>query len=86
MALHRYGSTNPLGVHSAAYPLPFHPYFVKEDLIGVFGFLVVAIVLVSFYPDWLGHPDNMVPANPYATPAHIVPEWYFLWVDVVGLG
>ena len=26
----------------------------------------------------LGHPDNYIPANPLATPAHIVPEWYFL--------
>jgi len=26
----------------------------------------------------LGHPDNYIPANPMVTPAHIVPEWYFL--------
>ena len=26
----------------------------------------------------LGHADNYVPANPAVTPAHIVPEWYFL--------
>jgi len=26
----------------------------------------------------LGHPDNYIPANPLVTPAHIVPEWYFL--------
>ena len=25
----------------------------------------------------LGHADNYIPANPLATPAHIVPEWYF---------
>lgn len=25
------------------------------------------------------HPDNLIPANPYATPHHIQPEWYFLW-------
>ena len=31
----------------------------------------------------LGHPDNLIPANPYATPAHIVPEWYFLWVYAI---
>ena len=29
------------------------------------------------------HPDNLVPANPYSTPAHIVPEWYFLWVYAI---
>jgi ubiquinol-cytochrome c reductase cytochrome b subunit len=26
----------------------------------------------------LGHADNYIPANPLVTPAHIVPEWYFL--------
>jgi len=30
-----------------------------------------------FAPNYLGHPDNYIPANPLATPAHIVPEWYF---------
>mgnify|MGYP000066969181 FL=1 len=29
-------------------------------------------------PNYLGHPDNYIEANPLATPAHIVPEWYFL--------
>ena len=28
-------------------------------------------------PNSLGHPDNYIPANPLATPAQIVPEWYF---------
>jgi len=26
----------------------------------------------------LGHPDNYIKADPMVTPAHIVPEWYFL--------
>jgi ubiquinol-cytochrome c reductase cytochrome b subunit len=29
------------------------------------------------------HPDNLIPANPYSTPQHIVPEWYFLWVYAI---
>ena len=33
--------------------------------------------MVFFAPNALGHPDNYIPANPLATPAHIVPEWYF---------
>jgi quinol-cytochrome oxidoreductase complex cytochrome b subunit len=33
---------------------------------------------VFFAPNALGHPDNYIPANPLVTPAHIVPEWYFL--------
>ena len=34
--------------------------------------------LVFFAPNFLNHPDNFIPANPAVTPAHIVPEWYFL--------
>jgi ubiquinol-cytochrome c reductase cytochrome b subunit len=33
---------------------------------------------VFFAPNYLGHADNYIPANPLVTPAHIVPEWYFL--------
>ena len=33
---------------------------------------------VFYVPDYLGHPDNYVEANPLSTPPHIVPEWYFL--------
>ena len=29
-------------------------------------------------PNYLGHPDNYIIANPLKTPAHIVPEWYYL--------
>ena len=37
-----------------------------------------SIALVTYFaPNYLGHPDNYIPANPLATPAHIVPEWYF---------
>ena len=31
-----------------------------------------------FAPNFMGHPDNYIPANPLVTPSHIVPEWYFL--------
>ena len=31
-----------------------------------------------YVPNYLGHADNYIPANPGVTPAHIVPEWYFL--------
>ena len=44
---------------------------------------MVFSVFVYFYPNTLGHPDNYIPANPMSTPAHIVPEWYFLWVYAI---
>jgi len=41
-------------------------------------FFTFYFAVVFFYPDSMGHPDNYIPANPMVTPAHIVPEWYFL--------
>jgi ubiquinol-cytochrome c reductase cytochrome b subunit len=76
-ALHQYGSSNPLGVNSSTDKIPFYPYYVSKDLVGIFLMFFVLSVLVFYYPDLLSHPDNYVPANPYSTPAHIVPEWYF---------
>ena len=78
-ALHIPGSGNPTGVDvkDEKDTLPFHPYFTAKD--GWFSaFLLLIYAVVTFYaPDYLGHADNYIPANPLATPAHIVPEWYF---------
>lgn len=82
-ALHQYGSTNPLGVNTQSASLNFLPYYGTKDLITVMAMLFVFSCLVFFYPDLLGHPDNLIPANPYSTPQHIVPEWYFLWVYAI---
>jgi ubiquinol-cytochrome c reductase cytochrome b subunit len=76
--LHKDGSNNPLGVNGAIDTVSFYPYFYVKDL---FSFLILVLVFsffVYFYPNALGHPDNYIPANPMVTPAHIVPEWYFL--------
>jgi len=35
-------------------------------------------LLIFYFPNFLGHSDNYIPANPLVTPPHIVPEWYFL--------
>lgn len=82
-ALHQYGSTNPLGINTSTSTIPFGVYYTTKDLLGLFVLLAVFAVLVFFYPEYLGHPDNLIPANPYATPQHIVPEWYFLWVYAI---
>jgi len=78
-ALHIPGSSNPTGVEvkKAQDTLPFHPYYTAKD--GWFALLCVTLfALVTFFaPNYLGHADNYIPANPLSTPAHIVPEWYF---------
>jgi len=80
VALHRFGSNNPLGidVNGKQDTIPFHPYYTSKDLFGAVVFLTIFASAVFFYPNFLGHPDNYIPANPLQTPAHIVPEWYFL--------
>lgn len=76
--LHEYGSNNPLGVESKVDSISFYPYFYVKDLFGFLSFLIIFSFFVFFAPNVLGHPDNYVQANPMVTPAHIVPEWYFL--------
>jgi ubiquinol-cytochrome c reductase cytochrome b subunit len=82
-ALHQYGSTNPLGVNAQIDLVDFYPYYTSKDIVGLLIVSVFAVFLVFFYPDILSHPDNNIPANPYSTPAHIQPEWYFLWVYAI---
>jgi ubiquinol-cytochrome c reductase cytochrome b/c1 subunit len=79
-ALHITGSNNPLGIEpkSKKDTLPFHPYYTSKDMFGMGVFLIFFAAFVFFAPNYLGHPDNYIPANPLVTPAHIVPEWYFL--------
>ena len=79
-ALHIPGSSNPTGVavKSEQDTVPFHPYYTAKDAFGLGVFLLVFSALIFFSPNLLGHPDNYIPANPLSTPAHIVPEWYFL--------
>ena len=79
-ALHRFGSNNPLGIDASGPQdkIPFHPYYTFKDLYGVGVFLVFFAGFVFFAPNYMGHPDNYIPANPMNTPPHIVPEWYFL--------
>ncbi len=79
-ALHHHGSNNPLGIDAKAPgdKIPFHPYYTVKDLLGFALFGLFFAVFLFYLPNALGHPDNYIPADPLVTPAHIVPEWYFL--------
>jgi ubiquinol-cytochrome c reductase cytochrome b subunit len=76
--LHKDGSNNPTGINTNTDFVSFYPYFYVKDLFAFFILLTVFTFFVIFYPNILGHADNYIPANPMSTPAHIVPEWYFL--------
>lgn len=78
LLLHKDGSNNPLGIDSTLDRIPFLPYFYIKDLYGACIFALFFSFFVIYAPNYLGHPDNYIEANPMVTPAHIVPEWYFL--------
>jgi ubiquinol-cytochrome c reductase cytochrome b subunit len=79
-ALHVHGSNNPLGIDTRGPQdtIPFHPYYTIKDAFGLAVFMIIFAFVVFFAPNFFGEPDNYIPANPMVTPAHIVPEWYFL--------
>nr|ACV51853.1 cytochrome b [Neogobius fluviatilis] len=81
--LHETGSNNPVGLNSDADKIPFHPYFTYKDLLGFAIMLLALTSLALFTPNYLGDPDNFIPANPLVTPPHIKPEWYFLFAYAI---
>ncbi|HET9112923.1 MAG TPA: cytochrome bc complex cytochrome b subunit [Burkholderiales bacterium] len=90
IALHEVGSNNPEGIeikkhkdpvtHIPLDGIPFHPYYTVKDIVGVVVFLMVFSAIIFFAPEmggWFLEPDNFIPANPFKTPEHISPLWYF---------
>ena len=80
IALHIVGSNNPSGIEpkDTRDTVSFHPYTTAKDMFGMAVFFTIFAAVAFFIPNYLGHPDNYIPGNPLVTPAHIVPEWYFL--------
>jgi ubiquinol-cytochrome c reductase cytochrome b subunit len=79
VALHTHGSNNPTGKDlKQEDKIPFHPYYTYKDLFSFGVYFIIFSYFVFYEPNYLGHPDNYIPADPLVTPAHIVPEWYFL--------
>jgi len=53
--------------------LPFFPNYLLDEVIAWYVMLAVIIVLASLFPAGLEER-----ADPFKTPPHIKPEWYFL--------
>ena len=86
IALHMTGSNNPLGVEpkDTRDTVSFHPYVTTKDLYAFLVFVLCFMLVMMYTPNMLGHADNYIKANPLVTPAHIVPEWYFLpWYAIL---
>jgi ubiquinol-cytochrome c reductase cytochrome b/c1 subunit len=79
-ALHVVGQNNPTGIEpqSDKDTVAFTPYATIKDAFGLAVFMILLAWFVFYVPNYLGHPDNYIPANPAVTPTHIVPEWYYL--------
>ncbi|GAA4416717.1 cytochrome b [Advenella faeciporci] len=89
IALHEVGSNNPDGIEikdkkdANGRPLdgiPFHPYYSVHDIMGVAGFLFIFAAIMFFAPTMGGYfleANNFLPADPFQTPLHIAPVWYF---------
>ncbi|KQO55342.1 cytochrome B [Methylobacterium sp. Leaf469] len=79
-ALHVTGQNNPAGIpiKSSKDAVPFTPYATVKDVFATVVFGIFFAYWIFYQPNYLGHADNYVPANAAVTPAHIVPEWYFL--------
>ncbi|MDA8328235.1 MAG: cytochrome bc complex cytochrome b subunit [Betaproteobacteria bacterium] len=90
IALHEVGSNNPEGIEIKAHKdpvthipldgIPFHPYYTVKDIVGVVVFLMVFSAIIFFGPEmggWFLEANNFIPADPFKTPQHIAPLWYF---------
>ncbi|MDI1262296.1 MAG: cytochrome c1 [bacterium] len=79
-ALHVAGQNNPAGVEAKTEKdtVAFTPYATIKDMFGVSCFMLFFAWFIFYMPNYLGDPENYIPANPAVTPPHIVPEWYYL--------
>ena len=81
--LHYNGRTNPLGNLTHFRKITFHPYFSIKDSIT----WLILLGLISYTVLFMGYdlidPENFIKANRIVTPAHIQPEWYFLFAYAI---
>nr|YP_010688326.1 cytochrome b [Cheiloneurus elegans]WBR65754.1 cytochrome b [Cheiloneurus elegans] len=83
MFLHETGSSNPTGLNSNYFKIPFNPYYSIKDILGFIIYLMLLNLICSNWPYILSDPENYNKANPMITPVHIQPEWYFLFAYAI---
>merc|ERR1711957_784841 len=71
--LHFHSSNNPLRLNTNN-KIPFFPFILLKDLIGLLLVLCLYLLQTHFGISSLSHPDNALEACPLLTPLHIVPE------------
>jgi len=81
--LHMTGRSNPLGIASNTYKVPFHVYYVVKDILVLLSFSFLFLFTTLNYGYDLIDAENFIPANSLVTPIHIQPEWYFLFTYAI---
>nr|YP_007026881.1 cytochrome b [Metacrangonyx panousei]CCI69458.1 cytochrome b [Metacrangonyx panousei] len=81
--LHETGSKNPLGIKSTNNKYMFNPIFIFKDLFGFVAVSLIFMFICLIMPLTLGDDENFFNLNPYVTPIHIQPEWYFLFAYAI---
>jgi len=59
--------------------IPFSPVFLSKDVLVMGVYFILFFYLVFYHFEFAMDPVNFDPADGLKTPAHIYPEWYFLW-------
>ena len=59
--------------------IPFSPVFLSKDVFVMGVYFILFFYLVFYNFEFAMDPVNFDPADGLKTPAHIYPEWYFLW-------
>jgi ubiquinol-cytochrome c reductase cytochrome b subunit len=59
--------------------IPFSPVFLSKDVFVMGVYFILFFYLVFYQFNFAMDPVNFDPADGLKTPAHIYPEWYFLW-------
>lgn len=57
---------------------PFYPNFFLKEIFMVMVYLLVMFFFITFLPTFFMPEDSNAQADPFRTPTHIRPEWYFL--------
>ena len=81
--LHKSGRNNPTNIKRSYNLISFHWYFSSKDIFFFFFWIILLETLIFLFPFILGDPENFILANSLSTPAHIVPEWYFLFAYAI---
>lgn len=81
--LHKTGSSNPLGTNQQFDKVKFFKTYIVKDSAYLAVLISMLVVLCIINPNLLGDVENFNTARITTTPAHIQPEWYFLFAYAI---